>query len=279
MKIETISSNSQLFRLRLFAFWITIAALATGQDALFAFLKNTSFYWSESLLYKVYWLLYIPLTIFVGLLVRSFPVGSIFSRNFLTHALLAVMTSLVQVLAFAASMAILSEVLLGYPFHFTGVLRKSLAEDFFTGILMYGLLAMLAHRFQGEMADLLPVDEVGDGVKPNREVDYPAVFLVKNGAKIQRIPVSTIDWIGSEDSYTVLHQGNQKWLYSESLSSLEARLNPADFVRIHRSCIVNIPRVRQVTSRLTGDYDVQLDNGSTVRLSRHYVESVRGRLL
>lgn len=265
--------------LHLYAFWLLVAALATGQDVLFALLKNTSFYWSESLLYKVYWLLFIPLTFFVGWVARRFAVKKILSRNFLIHALLAASTSVVQLIVFAASMAVLSEVLLGYPFPFTGVLRKSLAEDFFTGMLMYGLLLVVAQRFVVKTAEQLPDEALGDLIKSDQNSTYLSVLLVKDGAKTQRIPLATIDWIGSEDSYTVLHRGNQKWLYSESLAGLEKQLNPAEFVRIHRSCIVNVSRVRQVTSRLTGDYDVQLDNEVIVRLSRHYAQKAKGRLI
>jgi hypothetical protein len=279
MRIALLASPSPPIRLYLYAFWLGVAALATGQDALFALLKDTSFYWSESLLYKVYWLLFIPLTIFVGWAARWLPIKKILSQNFLIHALLAISTSLIQIVVFATLIAILSEVLLGYPFHFLGVLRKSLAEDFFTGMLMYGLLLVVGQRIVEKSAESIP-DEVLEGLtKSDQKIEYLSVLLVKDGAKIQRIPLTTIDWIGSEDSYTVLHRGNQKWLYSESLAGLEKQLNPVEFVRIHRSCIVNAARVRQVKSRLTGDYDVQLDNEVIVRLSRHYAQKAKGRLL
>lgn len=109
--------------------------------------------------------------------------------------------------------------------------------------------------------------------------EYLSALLVKDGAKTVRLEADSLDWIGSEDSYTVLHGVEGKWLYSESLTRLEKQLNPEDFVRIHRSCIVNIHRVQKVTSRLTGDYDVQLLDGTMLRLSRHYVRKVKGRLL
>lgn len=269
----------RLSNLNLHAFWLGVAVLATGQDALFAVLKNTSFYWSESLLYKVYWLLFIPLTVIVSGVARQFPIKKVLSPNSLKHALLAVSTSLIQILVFSTLVAILSEIVLGYPFHFTGVLRKSLAEDFFTGVLMYGLLLMLAHRFVEKKAGPLPAEDIGKGKEENGEFDFLGVLLIKDGTRTQNIPTESIDWIGSEDSYTVLHRGNQRWLYSESLSKMEERLNPADFIRIHRSCIVNRHRVQKITSRLTGDYDVSLADGTILRLSRHYVQKAKGRIL
>ena len=279
MKTEILSSRTGLFHPYLFAFWFVIATLATGQDALFAWLKDTSFYWSESLLYKVYWLLFIPLTFLVNLAVKKWPSDRIISVNSAKHLVTALLLSLTQIIVFSLLMAVMSEVLLGYSFPFTGVLRKSLAEDFFTGLLMYSLLLLLLNRSPRYGATNRPALGLGTAKSETIKPDYLTVFLIKEGARSQRIPVATIDWLGSEDSYTVLHRGNQKWLYSESLSSLETQLNPADFIRIHRSCLVNVHRVRHVTSRLTGDYDVHLDSGQTVRLSRHYVQKAKGRLL
>ncbi len=264
--------------LRLYGGWIAVASLAIGQDAWFAFLKDTSFYWGESLLYKIYWLLFIPQTLLVSFLADKWPTGSGFLENSWKHLLLAPLASLAQVLVFSGLVAGLSQPLLGYTFHFEGVLRKSLAEDFFTGILMYGLLLLVFYRFSGKnkglekgRADILP--------KTKASPEYLTALLVKDGAKTLRIQANSLDWIGSEDSYTVLHRAEGKWLYSESLTKLEKRLNPEDFVRIHRSYIVNIQRVQKVTSRLTGDYDMQLLDGTLLRLSRHYVSKVKGRLL
>ena len=279
MKTETLSSRSGIFGPYLFTFWFVVATLATGQDALFAFLKNTSFYWSESLLYKVYWLLFIPLTFLVNLALKKWPIERIISVNSAKHLTLALLSSLVHTLIFSILMAVMSELLLGYSFSFTGVLRKSLAEDFFTGLLMYSLLLLLLNRSLRHGAPDLPTLGLGTLKVETINPDHLTVFLIKDGGRSQRIPAETIDWLGSEDSYTVLHRGDQKWLYSESLSRLETRLNPTDFIRIHRSCLVNVHRVRHVTSRLTGDYDVHLDSGKTVRLSRHYVQKAKGQLL
>lgn len=279
MKTEILSSRSGLFRPYLFAFWFVVATLATGQDALFAWLKDTSFYWSESLLYKVFWLLFIPQTFLVNLALKKWPTEKLISANSAKHLGLALLASVTQIVVFSLLMAVMSEALLGYSFPFMGVLRKSLAEDFLTGLLMYSLLLLLLNRNPQDGAPNLPAPGLGSLKSEANDPDYLTVFLVREGSRSQRIPVEMIDWLGSEDSYTVLHRGDQKWLYSESLSRLEIQLNPADFIRIHRSCLVNVHRVRRVTSRLTGDYDVHLDSGKTVRLSRHYVQKAKGRLL
>ncbi|GHB64346.1 LytR/AlgR family response regulator transcription factor [Persicitalea jodogahamensis] len=279
MKINASTFQPRSARITLPAFWLSVAILATGQDALFAFLKDTSFYWSESLLYKIYWLLFIPLTVFISLVARRFPVKHLLLRNLLIHALLAILTSLFQILLFSALIAILSEVILGYPFYFQGVLRKSLSEDFFTGILMYSLLILLANRFTEKRINRLPSAGVVSGADKNGKTTHLSIFLVKDGARTLRLATEKIDWIGSEDSYTVLHSAEGKWLYPESLTKLTEQLDLEKFLRIHRSCIVNIHRVKKVTSRLTGDYDVQLDDGTVLRMSRHYARKAKGVLI
>ena len=262
----------------LYGAWLGVGLLAIGQDAWFAFLKDTSFYWVESLLYKIYWLLFIPQTLLVAYLANRWPIRSRSFENSWKHWLLAPLASLAQVLVFSGSVAGLSQPLLGYAFRFEGVLQKSLAEDFFTGILMYGLLLLVFNRFSEKnreggksVTDVLP--------KQKELPEYLTALLVKDGARTLRIQTDSLDWIGSEDSYTMLHRAEGKRLYSESLTNLEKQLNPGEFVRIHRSSIVNIQRVQKVTSRLTGDYDVQLLDGTILRLSRHYARKVKGRLL
>lgn len=279
MKTQVLSSRKGYFGPYLFVFWLMIATLAIGQDALFAWLKDTSFYWSESLLYKVFWLLFIPQTFLVSLALKKWPIEKLISANSAKHLGVALLVSLTQIVVFSLLMAVMSKALLGYSFPFMGVLRKSLAEDFLTCLLMYSLLLLLLNRSPRYGTPDLPTLRLGTPKSEANDPDHLTLFLIKDGARSQRIPAETIDWLGSEDSYTVLHRGNQKWLYSESLSRLETQLNPADFIRIHRSYLVNVHRVHHVTSRLTGDYDVHLDSGETVRLSRHYVQKAKGRLL
>ena len=85
------------------------------------------------------------------------------------------------------------------------------------------------------------------------------------------IPVADIDWIGADDYYARIHIGSKSHLLRESLTSLETRLDPRRFVRVHRSAIVQIDRIREVKPAAGGD-EVVLRDGSRVQLaagSRH----------
>jgi DNA-binding LytR/AlgR family response regulator len=81
------------------------------------------------------------------------------------------------------------------------------------------------------------------------------------------IPVAEIDWISADDYYARLHIGTKSHLLRESLSSLEARLDPRCFMRVHRWAIVQIDRVRELRPAPGGEEAV-LRDGSRIPVSR-----------
>jgi two-component system LytT family response regulator len=88
-------------------------------------------------------------------------------------------------------------------------------------------------------------------------------LVVSTAAGKLVIPVADIDWIGAEDYYACLHIGPKTHLLREPLTSLEARLDPACFVRVHRSAIIQLNRVREL--RASG---IVLQDGSRIPVSR-----------
>ena len=91
------------------------------------------------------------------------------------------------------------------------------------------------------------------------------------------LDASEIDWIEADDYYAAIHAGNRRHLIRESLLSLETRLDPAQFVRTHRSAIVNIARVREVRNEAT-EMVLVLRDGQCVRVSRRRREFLKERL-
>jgi two-component system LytT family response regulator len=81
------------------------------------------------------------------------------------------------------------------------------------------------------------------------------------------LPVTDIDWIEADDYYARIHVGPKNYLFRESLSSLEATLDPMLFVRIHRSAIVQIDRVREL-KHTSGGLSVVLRDGRRIQVSR-----------
>jgi two-component system, LytTR family, response regulator len=103
----------------------------------------------------------------------------------------------------------------------------------------------------------------------------PGRLPVPVGTRVIFVDFGDIDWIEAADQYVVVHAGRAEHLLRESLQRM-ALLLPGDrFAQIHRSHIVNVAKVREVTRLRKGDAEVRLLDGRTLRLSRRYRRSVR----
>jgi len=93
-------------------------------------------------------------------------------------------------------------------------------------------------------------------------------LLVKAGGRAFFLKTEEIDWIEAEGKYVRLHVGRESYLLREGINSLEAQLDPRKFLRIHRSTIVNIDRVRELQPWFHHEYRVVLRDGTQLMLSR-----------
>src|SRR5262249_6188499 len=80
----------------------------------------------------------------------------------------------------------------------------------------------------------------------NRSGEYVSRFPVRTGQRIQIVPAEEIDWIGASGDYAELHARGKIYLIRETMNSLDRKLNPAMFVRIHRSRIVRGDFIREL---------------------------------
>jgi len=94
--------------------------------------------------------------------------------------------------------------------------------------------------------------------------------MVKNKGRVIFLQVRDIDWIKALSNYVELHAGAQTYLLRDTMSSLEARLDPAAFARVHRSVIVNRDRIRELQPWSHNDYLLIMKDGTEIRMSRRY---------
>jgi two-component system LytT family response regulator len=97
---------------------------------------------------------------------------------------------------------------------------------------------------------------------------YTSRFLVKDGEKEILLASEKIDWIEAADYYSRLHVGSRTYMLRESITDLSGKLNPHRFVRIHRSSIVNLDRIREIYRDGQGEGSVVLTTGPTLKMSR-----------
>jgi len=92
-------------------------------------------------------------------------------------------------------------------------------------------------------------------------------IAVKTRHKIEVIPVTDISYIEADDDYVTIHTGNEKFLKEKTMKYMELHLDPAQFVRIHRSYIVNVNQIARMELYQKETYHVLLKNGASIRAS------------
>ncbi|WP_158823491.1 LytTR family DNA-binding domain-containing protein [Granulicella sp. S156] len=103
-------------------------------------------------------------------------------------------------------------------------------------------------------------------------------LAVKSVGQVAFLKISEIDWIEASDYYSCLHLGTKTHLLRRSLSELDQELDQTLFCRVHRSTIVKLDRVRGLKLNESGEYEILLDNGTQLRLSRRYRKQLQSRL-
>jgi two-component system LytT family response regulator len=104
---------------------------------------------------------------------------------------------------------------------------------------------------------------------------YGERLVVRDGQRVNFVRVADVDWIEAVGNYVKLHLGAASQLMRESMKAIEMRLDPARFVRIHRSSIVNVDRIAHVEPHFHGEYVLTLQDGTRLTSSRSYSDRIR----
>jgi two-component system LytT family response regulator len=107
---------------------------------------------------------------------------------------------------------------------------------------------------------------------------YLERIAVEMRGKVRVVPVSQIEYITASGPYVELHTSERAYLIREAIHSLEERLDPERFLRIHRSIIVRVELIDTFHRGAGGDYEVQLKSGARLRVSRSRREELERRL-
>ena len=128
------------------------------------------------------------------------------------------------------------------------------------------------HALRSRLTTLLE-DHIGKSSKR-----YLERIAVEMRGQIRVVPVDEIDYISSSGSYVELFAEAEKYLIRERMQTLEERLDPAQFFRIHRSTIVKLDRIETILFNPGGNYHVRLRNGTRLKLGRSRREELERRL-
>lgn len=108
--------------------------------------------------------------------------------------------------------------------------------------------------------------------------DYLDRIAVQSRGRMAVVPVAEIDYIAASGVYAELHVGDSTYIVREAIQELEAQLDPQRWLRIHRSAIVRVELVEMLVRAPSGDYEVQLRNGTRLRVGRSRRKLVQRRL-
>ncbi len=137
------------------------------------------------------------------------------------------------------------------------------------------LQALLAFVATGDAAAATPASPMVAEPR-DRQLDHGIVVPTASGTVV--IVLEDVDWIEAEDYYVRIHSGTTRHLLRDSLASLERRLDPRQFVRVHRRAIVRLDRVREIQVSGIGRGVAILRNGARVPVSRRRVGALTARI-
>jgi hypothetical protein len=200
---------------------------------------------------------------------RRWPVSG-GPRNIAIHVLGLVPFSLIHTIGMAALRLLWFSAILGEAYSFP-ITFDRLTYEFAKDIITYGMLSAavmaLRHLFAHVPASAA---EPAAAPTPSPPESLPERFAVRKRGKEIMVEVADIDWIEAAGNYAVLHVGGDTLEIRSTLTKLEGELDPKRFVRVHKSYVVNVARIAEVTPWISGDWRIRLQDGAEVNLSRRY---------
>lgn len=152
-----------------------------------------------------------------------------------------------------------------FEFHALDYLLKPFTRERFKRAVRHAREQLENTRQNGSMDERLV--SLLENLKAKK---YLERIVVKSSGRVFFIKTDEIDWIEAAGNYLKLHVGRDAHLIRETMQSIEAKLDPEKFFRIHRSTLVQIDRIKELHPLFGGDYAVILRNGVELNLSRNY---------
>ncbi|MDP5207470.1 LytTR family DNA-binding domain-containing protein, partial [Alishewanella sp. SMS9] len=135
-------------------------------------------------------------------------------------------------------------------------------------------LAAAVARLTGDQAN--HILERLDKAEPVVNSRFPEAISIKDSGEITRVPVAEIDWVDAAGDYMCIHtRDGQTHILRRTMKELESELDPRQFVRVHRSAIVNVQTIAKLQMLSNGEHQLLLTNGQAVKVSRSYKDRVK----
>lgn len=231
------------------------------EDYLESQIRDFSFYISESFLFSTHWIFLVPLTALQLLWIKKSH-----THPFATYIIGFFVPVALHIICYPAWVNLVSGIFFEHRFAF----RQTFSYAVSTQLIPIGIWYALPLLFRGRERKHQIQMAINNPLKT-----YEEFFMVTHGGQKVKVAVDDIIYISAQTPYVSLHQEGKKILMAGSLSSIGDRLDPERFIRIHRSTIVPLDKVVSYQSRLNGDYDARLCDGTLLRVSRNYAAAFK----
>lgn len=235
-------------------------------DYLFSHLRTSSFYLSESFLFSTYWLIFAASLPFINWFLEI-------SQNLFVKRSVIMLVAILHFLTYPALVWLFSKAFYDYTFEYQQTFEYALTTYLLVTILAYGFYMWSLKHFKNEnLSDLSAIEST------KREISKVTSLTLTDTSNVQsHVIVDDIITITANAPYVIIQLENKKFVHHATLKSMEQMLDDQKFIRIHKSCIVNLSKVSSIKSRGNGDYDLEILGGSIVRLARTYVKSFKSK--
>lgn len=266
-KYEILAFNS--LQQKRFMFLLTIltacSVLTMGLDLFESKFHNYSFYFFESFLFSSFWWLFIPL-LYAQFFLANDP------KTKASILLKVLLPTIIHLFAYPLLVWFISDLLYYHTFSYNQTFTYGLTEYAFLLCAVYTVPFLLYTSFKSTLSSKLNNSSIIDSTAPNC---FVTSFIVLDGNKRTNINTKDIIFIASNPPYINIHHTTKKYIHKETLKSISEKIDTNIFVRVHKSTIVNITKVASYRSRLNGDYDLLMNDGMEIRLSRNFASNFR----
>ncbi|KFF22899.1 LytR/AlgR family response regulator transcription factor [Chryseobacterium sp. JM1] len=235
-------------------------------DYLLTQLQNSSFYLSESLLFSCFWLLFAPLLCLQFYLIKK-------TKKLTLGLLMISLAVVVHLTIYPIFIWFLSKTLSDHTFPYGQTFTFGITAYLIKTVLVYSSSFIIFTILKNKIQTRQSVTK-----ETTKQNTITSIVVSDVNHKKTVIEVRDVFYFSANSPYINIHHRSKKYLHNDTLKSLETQLDSNQFVRIHKSHMVNIHHIISYQSRQNGDYDITLSDDTILRVSRNYAKDFRSKL-
>jgi hypothetical protein len=208
---------------------------------------------------------------------NNYPLKKQLARHALTGTALVSINQLVIPVCISSAL----QLFFGCADSNSSVLANALTNNILVNVLIYSLLTGMVYWNKKAPVNIpffeqpvTPGEALMEEKKEVEDINYPATIAIKSGNITELVPAASIYWIQANQNCVHIYNGKKKYVQYSSLKKFQHQLDPAVFVQVHRSAVVNRNCIKEIINSPSGDGQLVLQNDTVVKFSRHYKKNL-----